>query len=212
MTDELKEEIDEVNPGSFLARLWRTILFKDGYIRYIIPRTNGYISRICIKSDLSNSKISINKTNIQNKIISTDMTWKNLIFLLKDIIVVSNITVTFKIKRKDEIREYTEKGLDSDLLSKIWVQIKKDFKTTLPTLVSDYLARTKGVVGAVSETNLNKKLDATTAVSWKTLVFLIDEILYSESIVLGIKVEHKGESFTEHKMEYYIGNKEKKND
>lgn len=208
MTDELNEEIDEVNPGSFLARLWRTILFKDGYIRYIIPRTNGYISRICIQSDLSNSKISINKTNIQNKIISTDMTWKNLIFLLKDIIVVSDILVTFKIKRKGEIKEYTEKGLSNELLSKVWIKIKKDFKTSLPELIEDYLSRTKGKVGAISETNLNKKIEATTAVSWKTLVFLIDEILYSESIILCIKVEHKGNSFTEHKMEYYIGNKE----
>lgn len=208
MKDELEESIDEVSPGSFLARLWRIILFKDGYIKYIIPRTNDYISKICIRSELSNTKISINKTNIQNKIISTDMTWKNFIFLLKEIIVVSNIEVKLKILKGNTEKTYTEKGLNTEALSNIWLKIKEDHKEELSILVSSYLERSKNIPNSVTETNLNKKLDATKAVSWKTLVFLIDEILYAESIMLEIKVEHRGNTYTTHKLEYYIGNKD----
>lgn len=212
MNDELDKNIDEVSPGSFLARLWRIILFNDGYIRFIVPRTNDYISKMCIRSELTNSRISINKTNVQNKIISTDMTWKNFIFLLKEIIVVSNIEVTFRIKRNNVTTSYTEKGLLPDILSKIWIQIKKDYTNELPSLVNKYLERVKDKSNAVSETNLSKKMDTKAVMSWKTLVFLIDEILYSESIVLEVKVEHRGKSYSTHRLEYYIGNKGETNE
>lgn len=207
MKDELEEVIDEVSPGSFLARLWRMIIFKDGYIKYIIPRTNDYISKICIKSELSNTKISINKTNIQNKIISSDMTWKNLIFLLKEIIIVSNIEVIIKIRKNNEDKTYSEKGLSTEALTKIWLQIKKDHIDELPTLIDNYINRSKATNTAITETNLNKKIDTTKAMSWKTLVFLIDEVLYAESVLLEIVVEHKGKTYSSHKLEYYIGNK-----
>lgn len=207
MNDELDKNIDEVSPGSFLARLWRIILFNDGYIRYIIPRTNDYISKMCIRSELTNSRISINKTNIQNKIISTDMTWKNFIFLLKDIIVVSNIEVNFKIKRNGKISTYTEKGLSAEVLTKIWYKMKKDYSNDLPKLISNYLERSKDRTNAVTETNLNKKIESRSSVSWKSIVFLVDEVLYSESIILEVKVEHRGKSYSTHRLEYYIGNK-----
>ena len=207
MKDELEEVIDEVSPGSFLARLWRMIVFKDGYIKYITPRTNDYISKICIKSELSNTKISINKTNIQNKIISSDMTWKNLIFLLKEIIIVSNIEVIIQIKKNNEAKTYSEKGLNTEALTKIWLQIKKDYINEIPTLIDSYIERNKATNTAITETNLNKKIDTVKAMSWKTLVFLIDEILFAESVVLEIVVEHKGKTYSSHKLEYYIGNK-----
>ena len=69
------KEITGATPNSFLARLWRKILVNDGYITYINQYRNDYINNLIIASELSNTKVIINKTNLNNKINSENMTW-----------------------------------------------------------------------------------------------------------------------------------------
>ncbi len=115
------KEITGATPNSFLARLWRKILVNDGYITYINQYRNDYINNLIIASELSNTKVIINKTNLNNKINSENMTWKNLIFILRKILRIKDIKVTITITVDDELYSYTANGLADDLLSVLWV-------------------------------------------------------------------------------------------
>ena len=210
--EELEKGISEITPGSVISRLWRLIVVKDGYLRYITPRMNDYINKLCIKSELSNTKIGINKTNIYNKIVMTSMTWKNFIFLLKDIIGVKGLEITLVIKYSDREVKFSKSGLDKELLSKLWKDIKEEIIKTdaniLDKLSDEYVLRNKDNISATNKTNLSKKISATNAVSWNTIVFLIDEVLKAESMTLIAKVEHTPNRFTSHTLGYYIGKKD----
>ena len=93
---ELSEEIRECTAGSFLSRLWRKIVLLDGYYKILTPLMNDYIQKLTIQS-ISNTKISINRTNIHQKLLDPSMTWKNLMFLLKHIIRIIDFWIFFRI-------------------------------------------------------------------------------------------------------------------
>lgn len=209
---ELEESINEISPGSFISRIWRDIVIKDGYLRYITPMMNIYINKLCIQSELSNTKIGINKTNIYNKIIEPSMTWKNFIFLLKDIIGVQGIEFSLLVKYEDREVKFSKSGLDKELLSKLWIDIKaeavKRDADILDKLSNEYVNRNKDNKAATNKTNLSKKINANKKVTWNTLVFLIDELLKAESLTITVKVEHKPNKFSSHRLGYYIGKKE----
>lgn len=203
MVNGLKESIEELSPGSFLSRLWRIIVFNDGYYKYLIPLVNDYISRLSSRAEVSNTKLVINRSNLHNKILTKDMTWKSFTFLLKSIVKVKSIVLTISI---DETDAYIESGLDNDVLSRIWKQIKtKMDDEELVNKVNLYILKNMDVKDSNNRTNLMKKINSTNAMTWKTLVFLLDEVLLVKVINFNLKIEHKPGLYTHHSLEYFIG-------
>lgn len=202
--EELQEVIDVYTPGSFLSRVWRSILVNDGYIRHIRPLTNAYIDRLRKTLETSNTKLIVSRGNIYGKVIAKEMTWKNLVVILKNILGIRDITLTVTLVSEEE-KDYTVSGLNGELLSRLWILIKKDYTSEeLDDLLKDYLDRNKDNPKADNKTNLMKKITATNKVTWNTIVFLVDELLCCKKIIFNAKIEMKPGLYSTHKLDYYL--------
>lgn len=199
---ELSEEIRECTAGSFLSRLWRKIVLLDGYYKILTPLMNDYIQKLTIQS-ISNTKISINRTNIHQKLLDPSMTWKNLMFLLKHIIRILDLDTTIEINISGNTLKYTETGLGGNVISKLWDQIVLDVDN-LNELVDNYHIREKANPNKVNKTNLNKKLNSSHDMTWNTLMFLIDEILIAREFSIILKLKNKRGTYTKHSVSYTI--------
>lgn len=210
---ELKVGIMSGSHGSFISKLWRQIVNDDGYFRYIIRLRNAYISRMCSRAELSNTEINLNRTNIDNKITADDMTWKNFIFLLKDILSIVDLKVEFKvtlIKDGKTLSFVVEKSkLDSDMISKIWVEMRKAinnnfFGCTMDELVNNYIEREKDNPLAHSRVNLLKKINGSKNVTWKTLMLIVDDVLQANNVMMNVVVKHNNNTKSTHTLEYEL--------
>ena len=199
---ELTEEIRECTAGSFLSRLWRKIVLLDGYYKILTPLMNDYIQKLTIQS-ITNTKISINRTNIHQKLLDPSMTWKNLMFLLKHIIRIIDLDTTIEINIDSTKFKYTEKGLNGNVISKLWDQIVLDVDN-LNDLVENYHIREKANPNKVNKTNLSKKLNSSHDMTWNTLMFLIDEILIAREFSITLKLKNKRGTYTKHSVSYTI--------
>ena len=191
---ELSEDIRECTAGSFLSRLWRKIVLMDGYYKILTPLMNDYIQKLTIQS-LSNTKISINRTNIHQKLLDPSMTWKNLMFLLKHIIRIVELDTTIEIIIGDNKVKYNEVGIEGNIISKLWDQIVVDVDD-LDGLVEKYHIREKTNPNKVNKTNLSKKLNSSHDMTWNTLMFLIDEILIAREFSIMLKIKNKRGTYT----------------
>lgn len=199
---ELSKEIRECTAGSFLSRLWRKIVFADGYHKILTLLMNDYIQKLTVQS-LSNTKISINRTNIHQKLLDPSMTWKNLMFLLKQIIRITDLETTIEINIDGTKLKYIEKGLGGDVITKLWDQIVLDVDN-LTELVDNYHIREKANPNKVNKTNLNKKLNSSHDMTWNTLMFLIDEILIAREFSITLKLKNRRGTYTKHSVSYII--------
>ena len=199
---EISSEIKEYTAGSFLSRLWRKVVLNDGYHKILHLLMNDYIQRLTIKS-LSNTKISINRTNIHQKIVDSSMTWKNLMFLLENIIRIKELETILHIELDDGKRVYKETGIQGDILSKIWKNISDDIDN-LGELVDNYHIREVNNPNKINKTNLNKKMSSTHDMTWNTLMFLIDEILLAREFTITIKLKSARGLYTKHTISYKI--------
>lgn len=198
----LAEEIRECTAGSFLSRLWRKIVLSDGYYKILTPLMNDYIQKLTIQS-LSNTKISINRTNIHQKLLDPSMTWKNLMFLLIHIIRVSDLETTIEINIGGTKLKYIENGLGGSVISRLWDQVVLDIDN-LTELVDDYHIREKSNSTKVNKTNLCKKLNSSHDMTWNTLMFLIDEILIAREFSIALKLKNRRGTYTKHSVSYII--------
>lgn len=199
---ELSEEIRECTAGSFLSRLWRKIVLLDGYYKILTPLMNDYIQKLTVES-ISNTKISINRTNIHQKLLDPSMTWKNLMFLLKHIIRLIDLETTIEINIDGVKSKYTEKGLGGNVISKLWDQIVLDIDN-LNELVDNYHVREKTNPNKVNKTNLSKKLNSSHDMTWNTLMFLIDEILIAREFSITLRLRNRRGTYTKHSVSYTI--------
>lgn len=194
------KEITGATPNSFLARLWRKILVNDGYITYINQYRNDYINNLIIASELSNTKVIINKTNLNNKINSENMTWKNLIFILRKILRIKDIKVTITITVDDELYSYTANGLSDDLLSVLWVGLLESLGydgIKLEELLDNYIDSLP-TKNNINKTNHKNKL-VCEAMTWKNLYFLLEKIIKVTELTFMIKVKHSNNTYSTHK-------------
>ncbi len=199
---EIEEEIKHYTAGSFLSRLWRKIVLNDGYYKILNPLLNDYLQKLVVQA-VSNTKISINRTNIYNKILDSSMTWKNFIFLLKEIIRVSELETTITITIADEVSTYSEKGLDGMVLTRLWKQIENETKNMVE-LIDNYYIREKNNPNKVNKTNLTKKMSANQDMSWNNLMFLIDEILIAREFSITVKIKNRRGLYNKHQITYNI--------
>lgn len=200
---ELQDEIKQCTAGSFLSRLWRKIVLLDGYYKILTPLMNDYIQKLLVKS-MSNTKISINRTNIHNKILDDSMTWKNLMFLLSEILVIKELETNIEIiNTNDEKLKYNEVGMDGMVLTRLWGKISKDVED-IPDRVNDYYIRKKNNPNKVNKTNLQKKMSDNQDMSWNSLMFLIDEILLAREFTISLKLKNRRGTYTKHSISYKI--------
>lgn len=200
---ELAKGITECTAGSFLSRLWREIIIKDGYHRLILPLLNDYLQKLTIKAMMSNTKLMVNRTNIQQKILDESMTWKNFMFLLKDILRLKELKTTVTIKHSDNtITSYIDVGLDDDVLTRIWQQISSTLE--LDELMESYAIREKDNPLKVNRTNMIKKVKCSKNLSWKTFIFLVEDLMLAKELKLAIKIKNSRGTYNNHDMTYCI--------
>lgn len=200
---ELAKGITECTAGSFISRLWRDIIIKDGYHKLIIQLLNDYLQKLTIRAMLSNTKLMVNKTNIQQKILDESMTWKNLMFLLKEILRLKELKTTVTITSSDDIKtSYIDAGLDDDVLTRIWAQIASTLD--IEKLSDEYSEREKDNPMKVNKTNLSKKIKCNKNLSWKTFIFLVEDLMQSKELKLAIKLKNSRGTYTSHDITYCI--------
>lgn len=203
--DELENDISVYTPGSFLSRIWRSILINDGYINNIRALTNAYIDRMRKELETSNTKLMISRSNVYGKVTAQEMTWKNLVLVMKNILRIRDSEITLTTYKKDKVVEYKVNGLTNETMSKLWKVIREDYSDSdISNLVDTYLVRMKDSAGVDTRANVMKKVNSQSRVTWNTVIFLLDEILYLDKIVFNIKIEMKPNLFSTHRLEYYL--------
>lgn len=207
--DIKEDEVLNSTPNSFLAKIWRSILIRDGYLQNITRYRNAYIESLVIASELSNTTIVINKTNINDKIVSKNMTWRNLVFLLRKILKIKDINVKMCIKRDGVSTTYDTNGLSDDLLSIIWSGILTELKydsEKVEELMLDYIASitTEKNKNQINKTNIKNKI-FNDSMTWKNLCFLLEKILRVTDVVFTMKLKHSNNTFTTHSDTFILG-------
>lgn len=207
--DIKEDEVLNSTPNSFLAKIWRSILIRDGYLQNITRYRNAYIESLVIASELSNTTIVINKTNINDKIVSKNMTWRNLVFLLRKILKIKDINVKMCIKRDGVSTTYDTNGLSDDLLSVIWSGILTELKydsEKVEELMLDYIASitTEKNKNQINKTNIKNKI-FNDSMTWKNLCFLLEKILRVTDVVFTMKLKHSNNTFTTHSDTFILG-------
>lgn len=207
--DIKEDEVLNSTPNSFLAKIWRSILIRDGYLQNITRYRNAYIESLVIASELSNTTIVINKTNINDKIVSKNMTWRNLVFLLRKILKIKDINVKMCIKRDGVSTTYDTNGLSDDLLSIIWSGLLTELKydsEKVEELMLDYIASitTEKNKNQINKTNIKNKI-FNDSMTWKNLCFLLEKILRVTDVVFTMKLKHSNNTFTTHSDTFILG-------
>ena len=207
--DIKEDEVLNSTPNSFLAKIWRSILIRDGYLQNITRYRNAYIESLVIASELSNTTIVINKTNINDKIVSKNMTWRNLVFLLRKILKIKDINVKICIKRDGVSTTYDTNGLSDDLLSVIWSGLLTELKydsEKVEELMLDYIASitTEKNKNQINKTNIKNKI-FNDSMTWKNLCFLLEKILRVTDVVFTMKLKHSNNTFTTHSDTFILG-------
>lgn len=207
--DIKEDEVLNSTPNSFLAKIWRSIIIRDGYLQNITRYRNAYIESLVIASELSNTTIVINKTNINDKIVSKNMTWRNLVFLLRKILKIKDINVKMCIKRDGVSTTYDTNGLSDDLLSVIWSGILTELKydsEKVEELMLDYIASitTEKNKNQINKTNIKNKI-FNDSMTWKNLCFLLEKILRVTDVVFTMKLKHSNNTFTTHSDTFILG-------
>lgn len=207
--DIKEDEVLNSTPNSFLAKIWRSILIRDGYLQNITRYRNAYIESLVIASELSNTTIVINKTNINDKIVSKNMTWRNLVFLLRKILKIKDINVKMCIKRDGVSTTYDTNGLSDDLLSVIWSGLLTELKydsEKVEELMLDYIASitTEKNKNQINKTNIKNKI-FNDSMTWKNLCFLLEKILRVTDVVFTMKLKHSNNTFTTHSDTFILG-------
>ena len=207
--DIKEDEVLNSTPNSFLAKIWRSILIRDGYLQNITRYRNAYIESLVIASELSNTTIVINKTNINDKIVSKNMTWRNLVFLLRKILKIKDINVKMCVKRDGVSTTYDTNGLSDDLLSIIWSGLLTELKydsEKVEELMLDYIASitTEKNKNQINKTNIKNKI-FNDSMTWKNLCFLLEKILRVTDVVFTMKLKHSNNTFTTHSDTFILG-------
>lgn len=207
--DIKEDEVLNSTPNSFLAKIWRSIIIRDGYLQNITRYRNAYIESLVIASELSNTTIVINKTNINDKIVSKNMTWRNLVFLLRKILKIKDINVKMCIKRDGVSTTYDTNGLSDDLLSIIWSGLLTELKydsEKVEELMLDYIASitTEKNKNQINKTNIKNKI-FNDSMTWKNLCFLLEKILRVTDVVFTMKLKHSNNTFTTHSDTFILG-------